>query len=123
MRFHEEEYNAADKQAFYDTVPTPVSEQCQNCGRACEELIYLEGWKFRACPACARECQLTDEAERLCPALYDEVIRANGVREIEAAFKAHAASGCNECESGRKTAQRELTASEDRQASGTEGVA
>src|SRR5215472_4575487 len=111
MKFYEEEYNAADKQEFYGTVPTPVLEECQNCGRACKELTYLEDWKFRACSACARECQLTGEAERLCPALYDEVIRANGVREIEAVFKAHPNSGCAQCGSERKTAERELTAS------------
>src|SRR5215831_9414508 len=119
MKFYEEEYNAADKQGFYGTVPAPVLEQCQNCGRACEELTYLEDWRFRACPACARECQLTDEAERLCPALYDEVIRANGVREIETVFKAHSTSGCSQCESGRITAQQELTGPGDRKTTST----
>ena len=122
MKFHEEEYNAADKQGFYETVPIPVLQECQNCGRACEELTYLEDWKFHACPACAHECQMTDEAERLCPALYDEVIRANGLREIDAVFKAHRNSGCTECGSERKPVQRELTESRDLQATGTDEV-
>ena len=114
MKFYEEEYTTADKQAFYETVPTPELEQCQSCGRGCEELIYLDGWDFRACPICARECQLTEQAERLCPVLYDQVIAANGVREIEAAFKAHSASTCAGCEPNRKSAQADRTAEETR---------
>ena len=123
MKFHEEEHNAADKQAFYETVPTPLLEECQNCGRPSEELVYLEDWKFRACPPCAHECQLIDEAERLCPALYDQVTRANGVREIEAVFKAHTDSGCSQCGPQRKKAQREMTGSGDRNETRPEEVA
>jgi hypothetical protein len=124
MKFYEEEYNAADKQAFYETVPTRVLEECQNCGRLCEELVYLEGWDFRACPTCARECQLTDEAERLCPSLYEQVIRANGVREIEAVFKAHPGSQCPSCGVDRKQPQADQTHSRDlNSTAGSEEVA
>ena len=89
MKWHDDDYTAEDKRDFYEAASTSPLEECQNCGRPCEELVYLESWKFRACPACAREAQLTDEAERSCPRLYEQIIQANGVREIEAVFKAH----------------------------------
>lgn len=100
-----DDYTLADKWAFYEPIVAPNLEECQNCGRLAEELVYLEGWDFRACPTCARECQLTDEAERLCPVLYGQLIRANGIREIETAFKAHPQSNCQHCRTRGKPMQ------------------
>ena len=117
MRFYEDEYTAADKRDFYEPLPT-ASEKCQNCGTPCEELVYLKGWDYKACPICARECQLIDEAERLCPELYGQIVQATGVREIEAVFQTHANSDCPHC---RKTAQPMETASEPAKSLGCEG--
>lgn len=33
---------------------------CENCGQACDELIDLPGWNFKACEACAEEAARED---------------------------------------------------------------
>lgn len=120
MKFYEEEYTAADKRDFYEPTPTPA-EKCQNCGKPCEELVYLKDWDYNACPICARECELIDEAERLCPELYSQIIRANGVREIEAVFQTHGTSNCPHCRAALKTIQAAKTASQPAKSLGCEG--
>jgi hypothetical protein len=44
-----------------DVTRTVAVNECQNCGKACETLTWLEGWNFNACDACAEEAAREDE--------------------------------------------------------------
>jgi hypothetical protein len=55
---------------FYDPFPktddvtaSVAVNECQNCGKACETLTYLEGWHFNACDQCAEEAAREDARE------------------------------------------------------------
>ena len=113
MKFDDFKYTARDKREFYEAEPPKVFDECQNCGRPSEELVHLEEWNFMACPDCARECRLTEEAEKQCPALLSQVILAKGLREIEALVKAHPSSGCKLCGSSRKVIQSNTSTNSD----------
>jgi hypothetical protein len=43
-----------------DTTSSVAVHVCENCGRACDELIDLPGWQFRACEVCAEEAARED---------------------------------------------------------------
>jgi hypothetical protein len=55
---------------YYDPLPktddvtaSAAVHECQNCGKACETLTWLEGWNYNACDACAEEAAREDERE------------------------------------------------------------
>jgi hypothetical protein len=43
-----------------DVTRTVAVHECQNCGKACETLTWLEGWNFNACDECAEEAARED---------------------------------------------------------------
>ncbi|HKE24950.1 MAG TPA: hypothetical protein VKB88_21455 [Bryobacteraceae bacterium] len=55
---------------YYDPLPktddvtaTVAVNECQNCGKACETLVWLEGWNYNACDTCAEEAAREDARE------------------------------------------------------------
>ena len=51
---------------FSDTVTESVAVNvCENCGKACDTLIDLPSWNFKACETCAEEAAREDEREAL----------------------------------------------------------
>jgi hypothetical protein len=50
-----------------DVTASVAVHECQNCGKACETLTYLEGWNFNACDACAEEAAREDERAEAVP--------------------------------------------------------
>ena len=100
MSWSREEANAED---WYDRHPEyePELQLCENCHRPTkqEELAYLDFW---ACPACAEETRLVDEADRTCPVLYSQIMAASGIKAIRELVKSHADAQCATCEVTRK---------------------
>jgi hypothetical protein len=77
-----------DLQIFYPPDPYPVDGECVNCWKKAP-LIWLADWGFWACEICAEECNLYEKAEHTCPVLFDQVIAAKSIREIQQIFNSH----------------------------------
>src|SRR5215831_7280165 len=92
----------ANYEEWYERHPEfePELPLCDNCQRPTEpeELTDLG---FMACPACAEETRLIDEADQTCPVLYTQVMAATGVNVIRDLVKNHAALECPECKPTR----------------------
>ena len=68
---------------YYDPLPltddvtrSVAVNECQNCGKACETLTWLEGWNYNACEACAEEAAAEDaraEAQLFCKDCFTDV--------------------------------------------------
>jgi hypothetical protein len=79
---------------FYpQDVEYPLDSDCTNCGKR-TELVWLYEWGFWACQECAEECDLTSKAEATCPDLYEEVISAKSIQEIQQLMKSHSCEKC-----------------------------
>jgi hypothetical protein len=46
-----------------DVTESVAVHTCENCGKACDELIDLPTWQFKACPECAEEAARQDARE------------------------------------------------------------
>lgn len=43
-----------------DVTASAAVNVCENCGKACETLIDLPSWNFKACPTCAEDAARED---------------------------------------------------------------
>jgi len=84
----------ADFLYFYpQDTPYPTDGECVNCShRPAEKLIWLYEWGYWACEKCAEEADLIAKAERTCPVLYQQVLNATSVREVQKLFREHVCS-------------------------------
>jgi len=59
-----------------DVTASAAVNECQNCGKACETLTWLEGWNYNACEPCAEEAAREDaraEAQLFCKNCFTDV--------------------------------------------------
>ena len=47
-----------------DVTASAAVNECENCGRACDNLIDLPTWNFKACETCAEEAEREDRRTR-----------------------------------------------------------
>jgi hypothetical protein len=46
-----------------DITESAAVNVCENCGHACDELVFLPSWSFNACEECAEEAARKDARE------------------------------------------------------------
>ncbi|HKD45155.1 MAG TPA: hypothetical protein VKD24_05815 [Candidatus Angelobacter sp.] len=83
---------------YYDPLPqaddvtrTVAVHECQNCGKTCERLTWLEGWNFNACETCAEEAAAEDAREAA------QLFCKNCFTDVEDASELTRASVCPGC--------------------------
>jgi hypothetical protein len=80
--------DGSDGTPFDDLKPfyTETPDACGNCGKPCEETVWLPKWKYFACSDCQEEARITEFAEDNCTALYRAVLRAKSVSGARKGF-------------------------------------
>ena len=70
---------------------------CENCGKPVQgERVWIPGFDYWACSDCAEESRILFFAEENCPTLYDAIMRAKSVQQVQFAFRTHKES-CPKC--------------------------
>jgi hypothetical protein len=78
-------------------------EPCENCGVPCERRTWVPGFEYWGCDDCVTEAQIMVFAEANCPTLFDAIMKASRVSEVQAAFRQHKES-CPHCNPALKPA-------------------
>lgn len=110
MSWTKEDANTEEWYARYPELESALNAQLaeyENCRRRnpTEQLRYLAGWDHVACPSCAEEARLTEQAGQTCPVLFAQVIAATSLKAIQDLFRVHSDTQCPDCRQSMKGKQ------------------